>query len=355
MKTFETLEELEKIPYNGYTAISLFAGAGGSCMGLRKAGFNVVLANEIIPISAETYRLNHPNTILLERDIRGVRGEDILSLTNLKVGDLDVLNGSPPCCSYSTEGARERLWGQEHLYDGIMQKTDDLFDEYIRLVSELKPKVFICENVKGLSQGEVADVLYSVRKRFRKIGYNVDCKILDAQNYQVPQHRERLIFIGVRRDLKINPSFPLSVGGKITTKDAIEDLLGTGSEVPNWKTGKYITAMKELGPQCGYKEIEEWEKKHGEKLYRAQVFRDYWNTPCPTLKAHKDRYRHPLEDRFLNLMEERRLQTFPDDFKLIGNQDEQHARIGRSVPPQLMYYIAKNVKERILDVYYNKN
>ena len=349
MKTFETLEELERIPYNGYTAMSLFAGAGGSCMGLRKAGFNVVLANEFIPVSAETYRINHPNTVVVEEDIRGIKGEDLLAMVGLEVGELDLLNGSPPCCSYSMEGARERLWGQEHLYDGVMQRTDDLFDEFVRILSEMKPKVFVCENVKGLTQGASADVLYEVREKFRKAGYNIDCKVLDAQNYEVPQHRERLIFIGVRKDLKLKPSFPVANSTIITTKEAIEDLLGTGSEVPNWSTGKYVRAMKELGPECGYKEIEAWEKKNNEKLYRAQVFRDYWNTPCPTLKAHKDRYRHPLEDRFLNLREERRLQTFPDDFKLIGNQEEQHARIGRSVPPQLMYHIANHIKENILD------
>ena len=136
-----------------YKAISLFSGCGGSSLGYKLAGFKVLLANEFIDIAADTYQANFSDTIVLRDDIRKLTGKIILDKVNLKVGELDLLDGSPPCQSFSTAGKREEKWGKVVKYSETMQRTDDLLFEYARILKEIQPKTFVCENVKGLVLG----------------------------------------------------------------------------------------------------------------------------------------------------------------------------------------------------------
>lgn len=175
-----SMAEIAAVPWNGFNAVSLFSGCGGSSLGYKMAGFKVLWANEFIPAAQETYHVNHPDTILDTRDIRLVQAQDILDAIGLKMGELDLLDGSPPCASFSTAGKREKGWGQVKQYSDTKQRTDDLFFEYARLVQGLQPKVFVAENVSGLVKGTAKGYFLEILAALKACGYNVVAKVLDA-------------------------------------------------------------------------------------------------------------------------------------------------------------------------------
>jgi DNA (cytosine-5)-methyltransferase 1 len=148
-----SMAEIANAKWNGYNVISTFSGCGGSSLGYKMAGYKVLWANEFIPAAQETYRANHPNTILDTRDIREVSADSILNAIGMQPGELDVFDGSPPCASFSTSGKRERGWGKVKKYSDTEQRVDDLFFEYARLIKGVQPKVFVAENVSGLVKG----------------------------------------------------------------------------------------------------------------------------------------------------------------------------------------------------------
>ncbi len=127
-----SMAEIQALEPNGYKVVSTFSGCGGSCLGYRMAGYKVLWASEFIPAAQESYKANHPDSILDKKDIRQVQPEEILEATGLGMGELDVLDGSPPCASFSTAGKCERSWGQVKQYSDTKQRTDDLFFEYAR-------------------------------------------------------------------------------------------------------------------------------------------------------------------------------------------------------------------------------
>jgi len=188
---------------SGLKVASTFAGAGGSCLGYRLAGYSLVWANEFEPTAAETYKLNaQEGCILDQRDIRTVRGEEILEATGLQRGELDLFDGSPPCQSFSTAGKREKGWGKSIAHaDGTTQRSDDLFEEYVRLVREVQPRVFVAENVTGLVKGTAKGYFKRLLVWMREAGYDVECRIVDSRWLGVPQARQRAIFVGVRNDI----------------------------------------------------------------------------------------------------------------------------------------------------------
>lgn len=187
----------------GLRVASTFSGAGGSCLGYRLAGFSVAWANEFEPTAAETYKANAQDGCLLDtRDIRTVTGADVLAALGIGVGELDLFDGSPPCQSFSTAGKRERGWGKSIAHaDGTTQRSDDLFEEYIRLVREIQPRVFIAENVTGLVKGTAKGYFKRLLVWMREAGYSVECRVVDARWLGVPQARQRAIFVGVRNDI----------------------------------------------------------------------------------------------------------------------------------------------------------
>lgn len=194
------------MPWNGFSVVSTFAGAGGSSTGYRMAGFRVLLANEFVPIAQESYRANAATgTIVDGRDVKTVKGSEILEACGLAVGELDVFDGSPPCQAFSTAGKREKGWGEEKVYEhGAAQRNEELFFDYIRLRDEMMPRTFVAENVSGLVKGAAKGFFLEIFKRL-KVGYRVVCPLLDAQWLGVPQARQRVVFIGVREDLGFDP------------------------------------------------------------------------------------------------------------------------------------------------------
>lgn len=219
------MAEIAALPWNGYNAISTFSGCGGSSLGYKMAGFRVLWASEFIPAAQDTYRANHPATILDTRDIRNVQASDILDAIGMKPGELDLFDGSPPCASFSTAGKREAGWGKVKAYSDTKQRTDDLFFEYSRLIKGVQPKVFVAENVSGLVKGTAKGYFLEILAELKSCGYVVSAKLLDAQWLGVPQMRQRVIFVGVRNDLAsqfgVKPVHPKPLAYRYSVRDAL--------------------------------------------------------------------------------------------------------------------------------------
>ena len=173
------------------------------------------------PAAQETYRLNHPDTILDTRDIRKIQPQEILSAIGMEAGQIDLLDGSPPCASFSTAGKRNKVWGKVKAYSDSSQRTDDLFFEFARLLDGLQPRTFVAENVSGLVKGVSKGYFLEILKSLKGCGYRVEAKVLDAQWLGVPQMRQRLIFVGVREDLGLAPAFPKPLPYRYSVRDAL--------------------------------------------------------------------------------------------------------------------------------------
>lgn len=299
------MTEIAALPWNGFTAVSTFSGCGGSSLGYKMAGFKVLWANEFIPAAQEVYRLNHPQTILDTRDIRQVQPSDILDAIGMKAGELDLFDGSPPCASFSTAGKREAGWGKVKKYSDTQQRTDDLFYEYARLVKGVQPKVFVAENVSGLVKGTAKGYFKLILKELEECGYNVRAKVLDAQWLGVPQMRQRLIFVGVRRDLGLDPAFPKPLPYRYTVRDALpwiirqavanqvyEDASLAPSPTVLASTGQRATSTL-AGEHLHYVEVDRRilvEEANGLRSRgegRGHVCPDVTSAPMPTVQAQR--------------------------------------------------------------------
>lgn len=324
-----TLEEIRAIPWNGYTVASLFAGGGGSSTGYRMAGYRVAYANDIVPEARETYKANAaPYTVVDGTDVREVHGAAILDAVEAVAGrrELDVLDGSPPCQAFSTAGPRHKSWGKvmDHA-DGTTQRSDDLFFEYARLLDEVRPRVFVGENVSGLVKGLAVGYFKRILKALEEPGYTVAAKLLDAQWLGVPQARQRLIFVGVREDLV--------------------EAHGVGPVHPrplpyNIKLGEVLPTVKRIQAK-GYGH---WHVLDGamQRPARTITTMGYSSTNmCQVVRQDG------TVDTF-TLDELKALQSFPPDYVLTGSYRQAWTRIGNSVPPLMMRAIAATIRDEIL-------
>ncbi|MBE7504437.1 MAG: DNA cytosine methyltransferase [Verrucomicrobiales bacterium] len=434
------MAEIAAVPDNGLRVVSTFSGCGGSCLGYRMAGYQVLWASEFIPAAAEVYRANHPTTPLDTRDIRKVQPAEILAATGLQAGEVDVVEGSPPCASFSTAGKREKHWGKAKPYSDTVQRTDDLFFEYIRLIEGLQPKVFVAENVSGLVKGVAKGYFLEILARLKACGYRVGVKVLDAQWLGVPQARQRTIFIGVREDLGKDPVFPKPLPYRYSLREALPWVV-RGKYGPAWKAsdapsptvsagmsynpatshqglelveavihdtkGQFpsagdvtdrpcpaITVMGQgqfkvrltggtgaafaekgraydldqpcptiLGTKPNQFEVgmerfaigKEWDKlRPGEASGKYfNLVRPHPDQPCPTICASHGHpgvasVTHPTEKRKLTIAELKRICAFPDDFVLTGTYSQQWERLGRAVPPVMMAWVARTIRDEIL-------
>lgn len=335
-----------------FNVISTFAGGGGSSTGYRLAGGKILAINEFIPEAQRVYGINYPETHIFREDIRELNGEYILNTLNLKKGELDVLDGSPPCSSFSVSGLREEGWGRVKKYSDSKQRTDDLFFEFARLLNEIQPKVFICENVKGITIGEASKLLGSQNQQqldnsektiynaLTDCGYNLKYKVLNAKEFGVPQARERTIFIGVRKDINREITFPVGRTNIVTLQEAFENLIHTEEELNQTHTEthevfKKLTKIKEGG---------EWVMSF---LYKA-----HRNKCARTLTASAGniggRCEHHWDNRKFTVKEAIRICSFPDDYYLGETYSNQIERLGRAVPPLLMKAVIELVCKTIL-------
>lgn len=293
---------------NGRTVISIFSGCGGSSLGYKMAGFKELLAIDFDKNSVETFKLNFPEIPVWQKDIKDVMGNEILEYYNLKVGELDVLDGSPPCQGFSMAGSKR-----------VDDDRNDLFKEFVRLIGELKPKVFLMENVTGQIKGNMKGKFNEILRTLKGTNYKVKVKLMNTKYYQVPQSRERLIYIGLRKDLQKEPMFPTPSNRIITIREAFG-----GIDNKTFYNGKISERQKQ------------------DRLS--------WERPAPALIKVANSIRsscvvHPEEDRHLTIEEAKRICSFPDDFKLTGSFNEQWARLGNAVMPNFMKAIALSIKE----------
>jgi len=379
-----TMQEINQLSWNGLTVISTFSGAGGSCLGYRMAGYKLLWASEFIPAAAEVYKSNNPTSILDTRDIRKVTPQEILEATNLKPGELDVLDGSPPCASFSTAGKREKGWGKIKTYSDTQQRADDLFFEYARILQGLQPRAFIAENVSGLVKGSAKGYFKLILARLKDAGYNVKAQLLDAQWLGVPQARQRLIFIGTRSNLNIEPTFPKPLPYRYSIREAIPWLadyhfdtsgsfgrsnvsLNTPAATVTVSGGAASYHHKVYGPteeelrhvepessMDGYASGKAWDELRGigqSKRY-FQLVRPNPVNPSPTVtaaggNASTASVAHPYERRKFSIAELKRICAFPDDYNLTGTYAQQWERLGRAVPPVMMKHIATNLQHQL--------
>lgn len=294
---------------NAPTVISTFAGCGGSSLGYSIAGFRELLAVEWDDNAVETFKLNFPDVPVYHGDIAKLSVEQVLATTGLKPGELDVFDGSPPCQGFSTAGKRI-----------IDDPRNQLFREYVRLLQGLQPKVFVMENVSGMVKGKMKLVFVEILKELKASGYRVKACLLNAKFFNVPQSRERMIFIGVRDDLDIEPSHPKAQGQPIAIKDAII--------IPDGTIG-YVTASNERHTLAG------------------RVPLRNLNQPMATIvKTGNSRMMVDKKIVPINAYECARFGGFPDQYQWISKVNE---RIGNSVPPLFMAAIAGHIRREILD------
>lgn len=312
--------------------MSFFSGIGGNTLGYKAAGHDIIFANEFLKSSADTYEANYGLEVCRD-DIRLLDPEQLVK----RYGMPDIIDGSPPCASYSMSGKREKNWGKPKLYARERrQTTDDLLDEFLRMVFTIKPKMVSFENVVGLTTGESRKVLNDIHTVFSSQGYNVKAQILDASNYGVPQKRRRLFFRANLIGLP-EPVFPKpTVKGKVIIK-AFEGIENTQAELDEVSI-------------VGYSIYSKWQKlAQGEthpvsfNLTRVHPYKI-----CPTITATgTDRGAaglcHWEEPRKFTYPEMLRLSGFPDDFKFVGPLVEGRERLGRIVCPPVMEAIAQNM------------
>lgn len=343
-----TMPEIAASPRLGLNCVSTFSGGGGSSLGYRMSGFSVRWANEFVAAAAETYRANFPDTVLDTRDIREITAADVLTATNLSAGEIDLLDGSPPCASFSMCGKREKDWGATKTYSDTTQRTDDLFFEFARLLKELQPKTFVAENVAGLLYGTAKGYFREILTALKSCGYRVTARLLDSQWLNVPQSRQRVIFVGIRADLPFDPVHPKPFSYRYTLRDAF----GGADEIAgDHQTLKPGTKLHRLWQWSIENKKPVFDDAHFALYGKRSMFnqrRTDFDQPAPTILQGSQCIYHPTLPRTLTIPELKRISSFPDDFRLTGGFAAQWERIGRAVPPVMMSHVAACLRDLIL-------
>ncbi len=358
-----SMQDIAVLPWNGYKVASTFSGCGGSCTGYRMAGYKVVWANEFVPAAQASYRANMEADCILDcRDVKTVAADEILQATGLRVGELDLFDGSPPCQAFSTAGKREKGWGKDKQYEhGARQKNETLFDEYIRLLRGLQPKVFVAENVSGLVKGVAKGFFIDILAALKDCGYTVKAKLLDAQWLGVPQMRQRIIFVGVRNDLGLAPVHPEPLKYRYSVRDALpwiisqrhgkgfgEDEWISADASPSQTVGTSPASGNNINNGAYKVEARIVYDTHGQYAVRVNDL----SRPCDVITCsneHHLKIEQGTEKRKFTIDELKRICAFPDDFILTGSYAQQWERLGNSVPPVMMYHIADKIRREILD------
>ncbi len=394
-----TLAELKKSSDRKlFNVVSFFAGGGGSSCGYKLAGGDMICVNEFQQVHADTYSANFPNTPVIVDDIRKLSGEQIRE----KIGDveIDILDGSPPCPPFSMSGTKQEGWGKEKFaYGAKMKNIEDLTFDQIRMVGELKPKVVVCENVKGLTHDYAREYLIKMVSEFEKQGYVTDFKVLNAWQYGVPQKRERVFIVSIRQDiadkLGINilnfksyvyplPSDedkPLIEGAIRDIQDDPKNIAEAKELCDSMKKGAKYKWLKRLekNPErvasVGDNVVKPWYLKliaHRERMIERvkgyskpvpeakfsffQSRRVPWHQASHTLseqglKTSLAVHLHPSEDRVYTTYEAARLMTLPEDYIQTGELNDRLARIGLMVAPMCMKHLADSIYENVLEPY----
>ena len=327
--------------------ISLFSGCGGLDLGFEKAGFKVPVANEFDSTIYETFKINHPNTHLIEGDVRKVTKEDILPYLK---GEVDGIIGGPPCQSWSEAGSLR----------GIEDERGQLFFDYIRILKEFKPKFFLAENVSGMLANRHNEAVQNILKLFEDSGYDVTLTLVNAKDYGVAEERKRVFYIGFRKDLKIDFIFPdgstKDDDKKLTLRDIIWDLQESADPSAEknkhnplainnneYYTGAYSPIFMSRNRVKSWDEQAYTVQASGRQCQlhpQAPKMVKYGKNDCRFVAGKGHLYRR------MTIREVARVQGFPDDFKFIyRDTNTAYKMIGNAVPVNLAYEIALAIKE----------
>lgn len=321
-------------PLKDFKVLELFAGAGGLAIGLEKAGIKCAALNEVDKWACETLRINRPNWNILEGDIRQFDFSEYKD-------EIEIVTGGFPCQAFSYAGKKL----------GLEDARGTLFYEFARAVNEVKPKICIGENVRGLLSHDKGNTLKGMISILDDIGYRVvPVEVLKAINYKVPQKRERLIIVGIRKDIETEYVYPKPYNKIYNLEDALKKGRLYSTDVPESEGTTYSEKKKkvlDLVPPKGY-----WRDLplDLQKEYMGGSFhlgggktgiarRIGWDEPSLTLTcspAQKQTERcHPDETRPFTVREYARIQTFPDKWKFAGSVNQQYKQIGNAVPCNL--------------------
>ncbi|WP_167881671.1 DNA cytosine methyltransferase [Leptospira wolffii] len=330
--------------------ISIFSGAGGLDIGFRDAGFNIISHLEIEKDFCETLKLNkefYNNADVINIDIRDYKP---------KIMKCDFIIGGPPCQSFSAAGRRAAG------VQGIEDKRGTLFEEYIRLLEYYSPKGFLFENVYGITGAQSGKAWEMIRQEFSKAGYKIFFRVLNTADYGVPQLRERMIIVGVKNGAY---SFPKPTHGPdssternyYTAYEATKKVSFEEDESKLLLNGRHGHLLNDIPPGLNYSYYTEklghpdplfaWRSKFSDYLYKADP-----NKPVRTIKAQGGQYTGPLHwnNRYFTVNEYKRLQSFPDEYKIFGNRQRSIQQIGNSVPPQFARIMALSILQEVFKI-----
>lgn len=328
-----------------YTYIDLFCGAGGLSLGFDGAGFQNLLAVEMNPAFAKTYRRNFPAHRLIVDDVRNLDDEAVLELLGGKA--VDVIIGGPPCQGFSIAGNIGRSF--------LEDDRNKLFREFVRFVSLLKPRAFVMENVAAMAthlKGKTIDVIV---KAFETagVGYQVKWEVLNSADFGIAQERRRTVVVGVRRDLAADFAYPDKSDMRLTIRDAIGDLpplqSGEVSEIPNHKAMKHSEQMlkKMSYVRDGGDRMDIPEELRPTSGDVRKYIRYNSRKPSVCVTGDMRKIFHYEQNRALTARELARIQSFPDDFVFEGSSIQIQQQIGNAVPPKLANQIAVKVEEAL--------
>lgn len=342
------------IPNKNYKSIELFAGAGGLALGLEKSGFNTLALNEIDQDACKTLRHNRPTWNVIEGDISNV------DFSNYQ--DIDFLSGGFPCQAFSYAGNKL----------GFEDTRGTLFFEFARAIKEIKPQVFLGENVRGLLTHDQGKTLQVIKFVAQELGYTlIEPKVLKAIFYRVPQKRERLFLIGIRNDLVqyANFTWPEPYYLVMTVADALKKGKLYQVDCPESPGKSYPARKKEIlsivpPGGCWIDLPDDLQREYMQKSYflgggkTGMARRLSWDAPSLTLTcspAQKQTERcHPEETRPLSVREYARIQTFPDEWKFIGSVSSQYKQIGNAVPVNLAFAVGRRIIALLNNIDNNK-
>jgi DNA (cytosine-5)-methyltransferase 1 len=339
------LADLAAVPKNGARVLTTFSCGGGSSMGYKLEGFDVVAANDIDPVMARHYKANHNPQHYFLCPIK-----ELVPKLPRELFGIDVLDGSPPCSTFSTAGLREKAWGvDKHFREGqAKQVLDDLFFDFLDVVEEVQPKIVVAENVKGMIAGNAKGYVRAVMKRLDDLGYAAQTFLVNGADCGLPQLRERVFFVAIRRSFNA-PPLKLSLAGRwVSSSEAMAAVENSKEE---------LDAAFAAGNQPTF--IDHWSRvlpgdNFARTITKERGKRSFFswtkinpNTPCPTIPAGWKLLFHWNEPRRLTINEIRVLSSFPDDY-VFESESIGGYMMGMSVPPYMMAAVAGAIKEQWL-------
>lgn len=305
------------------TAAALFAGAGGICLGFKEAGIQTIFASDINKDACSTYRLHSPDTIVVQRDIALIETDEI--------PNCDILTGAFPCQSFSVAGKRN-----------VQDPRGSLYKHFVRIVRAKQVKCFISENVKGLLSMGGGEVLNQIIKDFESAGYNVFYELLNAKDYGVPQHRERIIIVGFRRDLGIKDfKIPPYRGKTVTIGDVLKDLSAPLPE--DICDDTYSPWYMRRNRRRGFNEVSHT------ILATSKQIPIYSGSPT-LVRISKEKWIFGTSSptRRFSWQEAAAVQSFPPNIEFVGSLVSKYRQVGNAVPPALARHIGEAVKEVLI-------